>query len=80
MVGHSLSKHAGKNPDIWGKMTGSMSTWNDQAMTHLRDIGRGPGSFQKVTNDRGIDFLEKTLGDGRGTRLNMDGTFKGFID
>lgn len=39
-----------------------------------------PGSFIKTPNDRGINFLEKRLHDGRGVRLNMDGTFKGFID
>lgn len=63
-----------------GEMTGSMSTWNDQAMKHLRDITRGPGDFKKVTNDQGIDFIEKRLPVGRGARLNMDGSFKGFID
>lgn len=80
VVGHALSKHAGRNPEIWGKMTGSMSSWNNQAMKHLREIARGPGSFKKIKNDRGINFMEKVLPDGRGVRLNMDGTFKGFID
>ena len=79
VVGHALSKHAGRNPDIWGKMAGSMKTWNDQAMKHFNDIARGPGQFQKVT-DNGISFMEKRLSDGRGMRLNMDSTFKGFID
>jgi len=79
VVGHALSKHAGKHPKIWGTMTGSTFRWNDQGMKHLRDIARGPGSFEAVTNARGINFLEKTLPDGRGVRLNMDGTFKGFI-
>jgi hypothetical protein len=79
VAGHALSKHAGRNPEIWGEMTGSMKTWNDQAITHFRDIARGPGEFGKVTQN-GISFLEKRLSDGRGMRLNMDGTFKGFID
>lgn len=79
-VGHALSKHAGRNPDIWGKVTGSQKTWNDQAMKHMRDIFRGPGEFKRVTNDKGITFLEKRLSDGRGIRLNQDHTFKGFID
>lgn len=29
VIGHALSKHAGRNPEVWGKKTGSMSTWND---------------------------------------------------
>ncbi len=62
-----------------GGMTGSMKTWNDQAMKHFRDISKGSGDFQKVTKN-GISFMEKRLGDGRGMRLNMDSTFKGFID
>jgi len=56
-----------------------MSTWNDQAMKHLREITRAPGEFKPVT-DKGLIFMEKRLPDGRGVRLNMDGTFKGFID
>lgn len=79
VVGHALSKHAGRHPEIWGKMTGSMKTWNEQAMKHFRDIVKGPGEFQKVT-ENGISFMEKRLSDGRGVRLNMDSTFKGFID
>lgn len=79
-VGHALSKHAGRNPEVWGKMTGSQKTWNDQAMEHIREIIRGPGEFKSVTNDRGVTFLEKSLSDGRGIRLNRDYTFKGFID
>lgn len=39
-----------------------------------------PGGFIKTTTQQGIKFLEKRLPDGRGIRLNMDGTFKGFID
>ncbi|WP_222933222.1 DUF637 domain-containing protein, partial [Pseudomonas sp. WS 5406] len=80
VIGHALSKHAGRNPDIWGKTTGSMATWNEQAMTQLREIIRAPGEFKSVTTDKGIPFIEKRLGDGRGIRLNLDGTFKGFID
>lgn len=60
-------------------MTGSMKTWNNQWMKHFRDIAKGPGDFQKVT-ENGISFMEKRLSDGRGIRLNMNHTFKGFID
>ncbi|MGH8815605.1 MAG: hemagglutinin repeat-containing protein [Achromobacter pestifer] len=80
VIGHALSKHAGRNPDIWGKTTGAMSTWNDQAMKHLREITRAPGEFIHVTTDQGLNFMEKRLPDGRGVRVNMDGTFKGFVD
>gem|GEM_PF-1649576 len=80
VIGHALSKHAGRNPEVWGKMTGSMKSWNEQAMRHLREVARAPGEFKPVTNKDGITFLEKKLPDGRGVRLNMDGRFKGFID
>jgi RHS repeat-associated protein len=82
VMGHSLSKRVNKGAGepVWGKITGGMHTWNAQAMNHLRQIIRAPGSFRKVINDRGVPFLEKTIADGRGVRLNMDGTFKGFID
>lgn len=79
-LGHALSKHAGRNPDIWGKVTGNQSTWHNQALQHFRDILRGPGSFQRVTNSKGTTFLEKMLPDGRGVRLQLDYRFKGFID
>jgi filamentous hemagglutinin len=79
VVGHALSKHAGRNPDTWGKITGSMKTWNDQAMKHLREIIREPSDFKQVTS-KGNTFLEKRLNDGRGVRLNMDSTFKTFLD
>jgi hypothetical protein len=80
VVGHALSKHAGRNPEIWGKMNGSMSTWNAQGMKQLQEIIDAPGQFQVETYDNGLQFLEKRLPDGRGIRLNMDGTFKGFLD
>lgn len=79
VLGHALSKHAGRNPDIWGKTKGASSTWHDQALKHFDDIMAGPGQFAATTT-KGVTFLEKRLADGRGIRLNMDGTFKGFID
>ncbi|MEZ4775866.1 MAG: hypothetical protein R3D00_21980 [Bacteroidia bacterium] len=79
VLGHSLSKHV-RNPSIWGKLVGDKSTWHNQALQHFDDIMNAPGSFIKKTNDYGINFLEKRLSDGRGIRLNMDKTFKGFID
>lgn len=79
VLGHSLSKHV-RNPSIWGKLVGDKSTWHNQALQHFDDIMNAPGSFIKETNDYGINFLEKRLSDGRGIRLNMDKTFKGFID
>jgi len=79
VIGHALSKHAGRNPSIWGKLTGSMKTWNDKGMKHLSEILRARGEF-KVVEGKGLKFLEKRLADGRGVRLNLDYTFKGFID
>lgn len=49
------------------------------AMQHINDIINSPGDF-KFVESNGRTFLEKMLSDGRGVRLNMDGTFKGFID
>lgn len=80
VVGHALQKHAGRNPDIWGKIKGNAAQINETAMNHLDDILSGLGDFKTVTTDKGVKFLEKFLPDGRGVRLNMDGTFKGFID
>lgn len=48
-------------------------------MQHIADIVKAPGYF-KIVVSNGHSFLEKMLSDGRGIRLNMDGTFKGFID
>ncbi len=79
-LGHALSKHAGRKPHIWGKITGGQSSYYAQAMKHLREIYRAPGKFQRVTNSKGITFLEKKLPDGRGIRLQLDHGFKGFID
>ena len=79
-LGHALSKHSGRNPQIWGKIKGSPSTWHNQGLKHYNDIMNAPGKFNQVTNPNGIKFLEKWLPDGRGMRLNMDRTFKGFID
>ncbi|HHW35775.1 MAG TPA: hypothetical protein GXX18_00490 [Bacillales bacterium] len=80
VVGHALQKHAGRNPDIWGKVKGGSDQINQTALKHLEEIIDGPGGFIKIKNPKGIEFLEKKLPDGRGVRLNLDGTFKGFID
>ena len=79
VAGHALQKHAGRNPDIWGKVSGNSANINKTAMQHIDDIISGRGEFKTVQTN-GISFLEKMLPDGRGIRLNMDGTFKGFID
>lgn len=47
---------------------------------NLDEIITALGDFKVMSNDRDIRFLEKVLPDGRGARLNLDGTFKGFID
>jgi len=49
-------------------------------MKHIDDIINGLGEFEIFTTERGVQFWEKKLSDGRGLRLNLDGTFKGFID
>ena len=78
--GRCRKKHAGRNPQIWGAVKGNSESINRQAMEHINDILKSPGDFMIHTTDRGISFLEKKLPDGRGMRLNMDGSFKGFID
>jgi len=80
VVGHALQKHAGRNPHIWGKIKGGPDQINQTALKHLEEIIDATGDFIKVKNGKGITFLEKKLPDGRGVRLNLDGTFKGFID
>ena len=80
IAGHALQKHAGRNPQIWGAVKGNSESINRQAMEHINDLLKSPGDFMIHTTDRGISFLEKKLPDGRGMRLNMDGSFKGFID
>ena len=82
-VGHALSKHAGRpgGETIWGKTTGASETWHNQAMKHVREIVRGTGQFQSVTDSNtSISWIEKRLPDGRGIRLNLNHTFKGFVD
>ncbi|ASM36853.1 hypothetical protein CSF_0984 [Campylobacter sputorum bv. faecalis CCUG 20703] len=80
VAGHALDKHAGRKPEIWGTTSGGNNLRNKQAMKHFDDIMNGQGKFTTVTNDKGIQFLEKRLQDGRGIRLEMNGNFKGFID
>ncbi len=80
IVGHALQKHAGRNPGIWGKVSGNADQINKQALKHMNDIINGSGKFEIFTTDEGIQFWEKMLSDGRGVRLNLDSFFKGFID
>ncbi|PLR88017.1 hypothetical protein CVD25_23055, partial [Bacillus canaveralius] len=80
IVGHAFQKHGGRNPDIWGKVRGGPDEINQKGLKHLQEILDAPGEFTKIKNPKGIEFLEKKLPDGRGVRLNRDGTFKGFID
>ncbi|PHB60826.1 hypothetical protein COE90_29380, partial [Bacillus pseudomycoides] len=80
VVGHAFQKHAGRNPDILGKVKGGPDQINQTALKHLEEIIDSPGGFIKIKNPKVIEFLEKKLPDGCGVRLNLDGTFKGFID
>ncbi|EIJ69354.1 PAAR domain-containing protein [Pasteurella bettyae] len=80
-IGHALSQHAGRKPEIWGgKIKGNMTTWNEQGIKHFDDILNAPGKFEQTISKKEIEFIEKRLPDGRGMRLNQDWTFKGFID
>lgn len=80
-VGHAFAKHVNRSGGkLWGKLHGTGKDWTASGMKHYREILRGPGAFKKTVNDRGIPFLDKRLPDHRGVRLQMDHTFKGFID
>ena len=48
--------------------------------TTIKVLNINTDSIRHFTTDKGLTFMEKRLSDGRGVRLNMDGTFKGFID
>ena len=81
VLAHSFSKHAGRHPETWGELKGSMSTWHNQALDKLNNICNAPGDFIKVADpNTGLQWIEKRLLDGSGVRLNQDYTFKGFID
>jgi RHS repeat-associated protein len=80
LAGHALQKHAGRNPNIWGSVKGGAEQINQLAMKHINDIINGSGEFKIFTTGRGVQFWEKMLPDGRGLRLNLNSTFKGFID
>jgi filamentous hemagglutinin len=80
-LARSFFKHAGRHPETWEKITGSMNGWHDQAIKHLKDICNAPGSFNKVVDTKtGLTWIEKRLPDGSGVRLNQDYTFKCFVD
>ncbi len=80
-LAHSFSKHAGRHPETWGKLKGSMDSWHYQAIEQLKDICNASGSFAEVIDPKtGLIWIEKRLPDGRGVRLNYDYTFKGFVD
>ncbi len=80
-IAHSLSKHAGRHPEVWGELKGSMSSWHDQALKQFDYIHNAPGAYIKVVDTKtGLAWIEKRLPDGRGIRLNRDYTFKGFVD
>lgn len=80
-LGHAISKHAQRHPAIWGKLSGPKSGYHNLALKHFEDIMRAPGHFLPVrSGDQRIHFLEKKLADGRGLRLNLDGSFKRFFD
>ena len=80
IAGHALQKHAGRHPEIWGRIKGGSDEINETALKHLNKILDAEGEFTVNQAPNGAYFLEKTLPDGRGVRINMDGTFKGFID
>jgi hypothetical protein len=81
LLAHAFSKHAGRHPEIWGRLIGPMNTWHEQAVNQLKYICNASGEFHKVFDAKtGLTWIEKRLPDGRGVRLNQDYTFKGFVD
>ena len=79
VAGHSLNKHSNRNPNIWGKLSGSSSTINKRAMDIIIEIFNSDKLF-RIVQSNGRRFYEIMIDDNRGIRLNMDMTFKGFID
>lgn len=79
MFGSCTRIRTTRHPETWGKASGGPKQINNTAMQHIDNILNAPGNFG-VTTVGNLQFLEKRLPDGRGLRLNMDGTFKGFID
>jgi hypothetical protein len=58
-AGHALQKHAGRNPDIWGKVKGNAEQINKTAMQHLDEILNASGDFKEIKGSNGefrIDF------------------------
>ena len=79
VAGHSLNKHSNRHPDIWGRLSGGADAINNKANSIIKEILNSDKSFRIVeSNNR--KFYEIMLDDHRGIRLNMDMTFKGFID
>ena len=77
--GHSLNKHSNRNPDIWGKLSGGPDAINKKALSIIKEILASDKVF-KIVESNNRKFYEIMLDDHRGIRLNMDMTFKGFID
>ncbi len=78
VAGHSLNKHSNRNPNIWGKLSGSSQDINSKALSIIHEISDSDKLFKIVESK--VSFYEIMLDDNRGIRLNMDMTFKGFID
>ena len=82
LIGHAFEKHSIRHPKIWGVTKGNNAQKNATGLQHVNSIYSAPGKFILKVSDEDVTkvFLEKVLPDGRGLRLNRDGTFKGFID
>ena len=85
--GKQLEKHMDvnnpkRNPDVWGggPLKGNNGAKSQTGYDQFKDVFNAPGSFSPKANKNGTVFLEKSLPDGRGVRLNRNGSFKGFID
>jgi len=78
-AGFQYSKHASRHPR-WGEIKSNNIEKNKVAAENIKDIMDVNGDFNVVANESGIKFLEKFHPDGRGIRLQMDGSFKGFLD
>ena len=81
VIGHAFSKHSNRHPEIWGKLKGRPESWHSQGLRIFEEIYRGAGKFKRVVDPKtNLPWLEKRLVDGRGVRLNLDGTFKGLVE
>jgi hypothetical protein len=71
-----LEQHAGNNPTLWGgRLTGNVDAKDARAKQVFDEIMRGLGELSRD----GRVFIKRLI-DGRGIRVEIDGSFDSFMD